>query len=66
MGLKNDFCEEALRKEMTKMNDKTEKKFTCSVVGARGYAGLETARLLLQHPNAELKFCFAISQFELF
>lgn len=40
-------------------------KLTCSVVGARGYAGLETARLLLQHPNADLTHCFATSDFEL-
>ena len=40
-------------------------KITCSVVGARGYTGLETARLLLQHPNVELKYCFATSDFEL-
>ncbi|MES2857445.1 MAG: N-acetyl-gamma-glutamyl-phosphate reductase, partial [Bdellovibrionota bacterium] len=40
-------------------------KVTCSVVGARGYAGLETARLLLRHPNAELTHCFATSAFDL-
>ena len=38
---------------------------TCSVVGARGYAGLETAKLLLQHPNAKLTDCFATSAFKL-
>jgi N-acetyl-gamma-glutamyl-phosphate reductase len=42
-----------------------KKKVTCSVVGARGYAGIETARLLLQHPNAELTHCFATSSFKL-
>lgn len=41
------------------------RKVTCSVVGARGYAGLETARLLLQHPVADLTHCFATSQFDL-
>ncbi len=41
------------------------KKLTCSVVGARGYTGLETARLLLGHPNAQLKYCFATSEFNL-
>lgn len=41
------------------------KKVSCSVVGARGYAGLETARLLLQHPGAALTHCFATSAFEL-
>jgi N-acetyl-gamma-glutamyl-phosphate reductase len=40
-------------------------KLTCSVVGARGYAGLETARLLLQHPHADLTHCFATGDFEL-
>lgn len=38
---------------------------SCSVVGARGYTGLETARLLLQHPNVKLEYCFATSEFEL-
>jgi N-acetyl-gamma-glutamyl-phosphate reductase len=38
---------------------------SCSVVGARGYSGLETARLLLQHPAAALTACFATSKFEL-
>lgn len=30
-----------------------------AVVGARGYSGLELARLLLEHPEAELAACFA-------
>lgn len=42
-----------------------KRKVTCSVVGARGYAGLETARLLLKHPVANLTHCFATSSFEL-
>ena len=42
-----------------------ENKVSCSVVGARGYSGLETARILLQHPNAELVNCFATSEFKL-
>lgn len=41
------------------------KKITCSVVGARGYTGLETARLLLQHPEANLTHCFATTKFTL-
>ncbi|RYZ77347.1 MAG: N-acetyl-gamma-glutamyl-phosphate reductase [Proteobacteria bacterium] len=41
------------------------RKVTCSVVGARGYSGLETARLLLQHPVADLTHCYATSQFDL-
>lgn len=40
-------------------------KISCAIVGARGYAGLETAKLLLKHPMADLKFCFATSDFEL-
>lgn len=44
---------------------KNLKKVSCSVVGARGYAGLETARLLLQHPTAQLTHCFATSEFSL-
>lgn len=38
---------------------------TCAVVGARGYSGLETARLLLQHPQAHLTHCFATAEFQL-
>lgn len=41
------------------------RKITCSVVGARGYTGLETVRLLLQHPQAQLTHCFATTQFNL-
>lgn len=41
------------------------KKITCSIVGARGYAGLETARLLLRHPHAHLTHCFATAEFQL-
>jgi N-acetyl-gamma-glutamyl-phosphate reductase len=41
------------------------KKIACSIVGARGYTGLETARLLLQHPQADLKYCFATGEFKL-
>lgn len=46
-------------------NDKISELSTCSIVGARGYAGLETARLLLQHPHARLVNCFATSEFKL-
>jgi len=45
--------------------DSGNKVWTCSVVGARGYAGLETSRLLLQHPSARLTHCFATSAFKL-
>jgi N-acetyl-gamma-glutamyl-phosphate reductase len=40
-------------------------RIKCSIVGARGYAGLETARLLLSHPHADLTHCFATSSFDL-
>ena len=49
---------------MTK-STKTTRKISCSIVGARGYSGLETARLLLSHPNANLTHCFATSEFKL-
>ena len=51
--------------ERLKAMVKVKNKISCSIVGARGYAGLELARLLLQHPNAELLFCFATSKFNL-
>lgn len=44
---------------------KTNRKITCSVVGARGYTGLEIVRLLLNHPEVELKSCFATSTFQI-
>jgi len=37
-------------------------KICVSVVGARGYAGLELARILLRHPKVELHSCFAGEQ----
>ena len=40
-------------------------KISCSVVGARGYTGIETARLLLQHPAVKLTHCFATTEFKL-
>jgi N-acetyl-gamma-glutamyl-phosphate reductase len=33
-----------------------------AIVGARGYSGLELARILLRHPEAELAACFAHDQ----
>lgn len=41
------------------------RKLTASIVGARGYAGLELARLLLRHPAIRLTHCFATSEFNL-
>lgn len=38
------------------MNDNKKK---VGIVGARGYSGLDLARILLRHPGAELTACFA-------
>lgn len=40
-------------------------KPSVSIVGARGYSGLELARLLLRHPAVELTHCFATREFQL-
>lgn len=48
---------------MTLKNRST--RMTCSIVGARGYSGIELARILLQHSFADLKYCFATSEFRL-
>ena len=50
---------------MNKSGNKKQLKLKCSVVGARGYSGLETARILLGHPNSDLTYCFATSAFDL-
>lgn len=44
---------------------KREPKVTASIVGARGYSGLELAKLLLRHPHVELTHCFATRAFSL-
>ncbi|HMN68664.1 MAG TPA: N-acetyl-gamma-glutamyl-phosphate reductase [Bdellovibrionales bacterium] len=38
---------------------------SASIVGARGYTGLELARLLLKHPGVRLTHCFATKEFKL-
>ncbi len=53
----------AISKSQIKKN--VGNRITCSIVGARGYSGLELARILLRHPHAELKYCFATSEFQL-
>jgi N-acetyl-gamma-glutamyl-phosphate reductase len=40
------------------LNEKNRKK-KVAIVGARGYSGLELARILLKHPETELAACFA-------
>jgi N-acetyl-gamma-glutamyl-phosphate reductase len=42
-----------------------QSKLTASIVGARGYSGLELARLLLRHPAVSLTYCFATRPFRL-
>ncbi len=49
----------------TAESSKISGSVSVSVVDARGYTGLETARLLLKHPQTDLKFCFATSAFKL-
>lgn len=46
-------------------NYSTKNPIKTSVVGARGYTGLETARQLLKHPYVELTNCFATTDFSL-
>lgn len=41
------------------MNRKTVSQKPVAIVGAHGYSGLQLARLLLKHPGAKLKSCFA-------
>lgn len=53
------------RDAMTHLNTRSSDSVTVSVVGARGYTGLETARQLLHHPFARLTHCFATSDFVL-
>ncbi len=38
---------------------------TVSVVGARGYSGIELCKLLLNHPFAQLETAFATGDFQL-
>lgn len=40
-------------------------KYDAAIYGARGYTGLELARLLLDHPKIQLKQCFATQDFAL-
>lgn len=40
-------------------------KYEAAIVGARGYTGLELAKLLLTHPKVSLKECYATKGFSL-
>lgn len=42
-----------------------QQQTTVSIVGARGYSGLELAKLLLDHPAVQLTHCFATKEFKL-
>ncbi len=41
------------------------KKVTASVVGARGYSGVELVKILLHHPLVNLTHCFATAAFKI-
>jgi N-acetyl-gamma-glutamyl-phosphate reductase len=47
------------------VNKYSHPKTPVSIVGARGYSGLELARLLLNHPAVDLKYAFATREFSL-
>lgn len=47
------------------MMHKYRNAVTASIVGARGYSGLETAKILLRHPGFKLTHAFATSTFDL-
>lgn len=50
---------------MAKINAGAHARVTVSLVGARGYSGLELARLLLNHPRARLTHAYATQEFSL-
>jgi N-acetyl-gamma-glutamyl-phosphate reductase len=53
------------KQSVAKQRSQDRAKVRVAVVGARGYTGLELARLLLKHPMANLVSCFATSSFQL-
>jgi len=46
-------------------SNKSPQMTSVSVVGARGYSGLELVKLLLKHPFVKLESCFATQDFKL-
>jgi N-acetyl-gamma-glutamyl-phosphate reductase len=52
---------QALKNRLEKGQEKGRRKGErkVAIVGARGYSGLDLARILLQHPSASLEACFA-------
>lgn len=52
-------------KEKIQFQSSQSLPLSVSVVGARGYTGLELARILLHHPAVQLTHCFATQKFSL-
>ena len=50
---------------LVKKTPQSLKKVTASVVGARGYTGLELVKILLHHPLVNLTHCFATAAFKI-
>lgn len=50
---------------MHKHSARKSPSWSASIVGARGYSGLELAKILLQHPAIQLTHCFATRAFQL-
>jgi N-acetyl-gamma-glutamyl-phosphate reductase len=50
---------------VNKYSDPKTPKISTSIVGARGYSGLELAKLLLKHPAVKLETAFATREFSL-
>lgn len=48
-----------------KTNPSASTKIGVGLIGARGYSGLELAKLLLRHPNVNLEYAFATRKFSL-
>ncbi len=53
-----EFLTEREQRDMTNVS-KIKNAKRVAIVGARGYSGLELARILMKHPEAELVACFA-------
>lgn len=49
----------------TKMPQKSPQMTSVSIVGARGYSGIELSKLLLKHPFVQFKNAFATENFQL-
>jgi N-acetyl-gamma-glutamyl-phosphate reductase len=47
---------------MTVSDTQGSKKYSVSIIGASGYSGAELTRILLQHPQVELRELYAFSQ----